>query len=377
MQFVPPGATLGVFGSGQLGRMFALAAIRMGYRINCYSPESGSPTGQVADKEFVGPYDDLDTVTAFAKSVQVATFEFENVASAAGETAAKFVPVHPSPYVLHTCQHRLREGVFLGENHFPVAESLIVGSLEDLKHAVITIGFPGVLKTAGFGYDGKGQVMIRAQADIAAAWEHLKTDEAIYERFIDFEKEISVVGSRSQDGQFSHFGVIENSHANHILDISFAPADVSSVLKQQAIDITQEIMIKLEVIGLLCVEMFVTKNGRILVNEIAPRPHNSGHLTIEACTTSQFEEQVRMICGLAHGSLDLVKPAAMANLLGDIWENGEPRWSELDQFPDVKLHLYGKKVARPGRKMGHLTTLAGTPKQAVARVKAAREALRS
>ncbi len=347
----------------------------MGYQVHCYSPEANSPTGAIAQREFAGSYDDLDAITAFAKTVQVITFEFENVSSLAGETAARFVPVFPAPNVLHVCQHRIREKTFLRDNGFPVPEFTIVRSLAELNQAAQKIGIPGVLKTAGFGYDGKGQAIIRNQSEIESAWQKLSTSEAIYEAFVEFEKEVSVVGARSQQGEFSHFGVIENSHAHHILDISFAPAAVSSELAKQAVAVAEGILRTLDIVGLLCVEMFVTKTGKILVNELAPRPHNSGHLTIEACAASQFEQQVRMISGLPVGDTTIRRPAAMANLLGDIWSSGEPNWSAVTGQSDLFLHLYGKAEARPGRKMGHLTALADTPEKAVENVRAARLAL--
>jgi 5-(carboxyamino)imidazole ribonucleotide synthase len=370
-----PGATLGVLGSGQLGRMFALAARRMGYRVHTFSPDNGTPTGQVADREVRGDYADLDAVAAFARGVDAVTFEFENVAAAAAEAAARYAPVRPAGAVLHTTQNRLREKGFLSQAGFPVAPYRAVRSGEELERALAEIGTPAVLKTAGWGYDGKGQARIDAAGGAAAAWAALGTDEAILEAFVDFEREISVVAARGEDGAFTHWGAIENRHRHHILDLSVSPAAVPPRVAAEAVEIARGILESLGVVGVLCVELFVGRDGRLLVNELAPRPHNSGHLTIDAAVTSQFEQQVRAVCALPLGSTELLRPAAMANLLGDLWQGGEPDWAAASRIPGVKLHLYGKTEARPGRKMGHLTALAATPEQAATRVQAAREAL--
>lgn len=370
-----PGATVGVLGSGQLGRMFTIAARRMGYRVHTFSPDGDTPTGQVADREVQASYDDLDAVRDFARAVDVVTFEFENVSSAAAGAAAEHAPVRPAGAVLHTTQHRLREKGFLRGAGFPVAPFAAVRSAAELREALALLGAPAVLKTAGWGYDGKGQVRIAAPEEADAAWESLRTDEAILEAFVDFEREVSVVAARGLDGSFAHFGVIANDHRHHILDVSVAPAPVPPELEREAVEIARGILEGLEVVGVLCVEMFLTRDGRLLVNELAPRPHNSGHLTFDACVTSQFEQQLRAICGLPLGSTELLRPAAMANLLGDLWQDGEPDWAAACRFPEVKIHLYGKAAARPGRKMGHLTAMADTPEAARRRVLAAREAL--
>lgn len=376
---VLPGATIGVLGSGQLGRMFAIAARRMGYRVHTLSPEDDTPTGQVADLEVNAAYDDLDAVRAFAGRVDLVTFEFENVPAAAAAAAAEHAPVRPSGAVLHTTQHRLREKTFLAGAGFPVAPFAVVGSAAELAAALERIGCPAVLKTAGWGYDGKGQAAIRSPEEAPAAWDATAGKaggEAVLEAFVDFEQEVSVVAARGLDGAFAHWGVIANRHRRHILDLSVAPAAVPARVAAEAVDLAREILERLEVVGVLCTEMFLTREGRLLVNELAPRPHNSGHLTFDASLTSQFEQQLRAICGLPLGATDLLRPAAMANLLGDLWEGGEPDWAAACRFPEVKLHLYGKAAPRPGRKMGHLTALAATPEEAAARVLAAREALR-
>ncbi|QQS40212.1 MAG: 5-(carboxyamino)imidazole ribonucleotide synthase [Acidobacteriota bacterium] len=374
---IPPGSTIGVFGSGQLGRMFAIEARKLGYRVHTYSPASDTPTGHVADFEIEADYRDLDRVRDFAREVDVVTFEFENVPSTTIETAAEFAPVHPKGDVLHTTQNRLREKTFLSTNGFPVARYSHVTSLDSLKAAVHDIGHPSVLKTAGFGYDGKGQRKVKSIDDCDDAFHGIGGEEAILESFIDFEKEVSVVAARDAEGSFSHFGVIENDHRNHILDVSFAPAEVTSKLRDEAIRITKGIAEEFDYVGTMCVEFFVTGNEDLLVNEIAPRPHNSGHLTFDASVTCQFEQQVRAVCGLPLGSTELLRPAAMANLLGDLWENGEPDWSRVLKDPDVKLHLYGKAEARPGRKMGHITAMADSPREAVRIVVDARNSLKN
>jgi len=372
-----PGATIGVFGSGQLGRMFAIEARKMGYRVHTFSPLRDTPTGQVADIETCSEYEDLDAVREFAKSVDVVTFEFENVPSAAVDAAAEFVDVHPRGEILHTTQNRLREKTFLSKNGFPHAAFRHVKVIEDLFHATDELGLPMVLKTAGFGYDGKGQMKIKERGEIDGAFAALDGRDAVLEVFVDFEKEVSVVCARAQDGEFAHYGVIENEHANHILDISFAPADVSEKVYNEAIEIARNIADKMGYVGTLCVEFFLTKDEKLLVNELAPRPHNSGHLTFDACVTSQFEQQLRAVCGLPLGSSEFYAPCAMANLLGDLWQNGEPDWAAALANSNVKVHLYGKTDAKPGRKMGHVTAIAETSEQAVKTVKEARARLNS
>jgi 5-(carboxyamino)imidazole ribonucleotide synthase len=372
-----PGATIGVLGSGQLGRMFALAARELGYRIHIYSPDNDSPAGQIGDQEFSYAYDDLGRIRDFARQVQVVTFEFENIPSASTAAAAECTLVRPDGRVLHITQNRLREKTFLATNGFPVTPFRRVNLLADLQAAVKELGLPAVLKTADFGYDGKGQTKITAPDQLEPAWKQLNGAEGIYEAFVSFRKEISVVAARTQGGQFAAFPVFENSHANHILDVTFAPADLESRLAAEAGELAAGILEKLDVVGLLTVEMFVTADGRLLVNELAPRTHNSGHLTIDACVTSQFEQQVRAVCGLPLGSPELRQPAAMANLLGDLWVSGEPRWAAALEDPCVKLHLYGKTHPRVGRKMGHLTASGRTTAEAVDRVRKARERLRN
>ena len=370
-----PGATIGVLGSGQLGRMFAIAARRMGYRVHTFSPDNDTPTGQVADREVQAAYDDLDAVREFARNVAVVTFEFENVPAPTAQAAAQFAPVRPAGSVLHITQHRLREKTFLSQAGFPVTPFVAVRSQGELDAALDRLGCPAVLKTAGWGYDGKGQFKIGSKGQSAEAWRSVNTGEAVLEAFVDFECEVSVVGVRGGDGAVVTFPVIENSHRNHILDLSCCPARISDSVAAEAAEITRGVLESLQCVGVLCVEFFVARDGRLLINELAPRPHNSGYLTIDACTTSQFEQQLRAICQLPLGSTELLRPAAMANLLGDLWQNGEPDWAAACALTDVKLHLYGKLQARPGRKMGHLTVLADDAESALARVELARRAL--
>ena len=372
-----PGATLGVMGSGQLGRMFAIAARRMGYRVHTFSPDSDTPTGQVADVESVGAYDDESAVREFARTVAVITFEFENVPSRTIEWAAEHCPVRPAGRVLHICQHRLREKEFLAGAGIPVAPFRKIGSAAELAAAAAEIGLPGVLKTAAFGYDGKGQRKLRPGDDLAEAWRPFEGQPAVLEKFITFEREISVIVARGLDGSMTTWPVCENEHANHILDVTLCPARLPAAVADRAAELARSIALALDLVGVLAVEMFLMHDGAVVVNELAPRPHNSGHFSFDASVTSQFEQQVRAVCGLPLGSTESLRPAAMANLLGDAWAGGEPDWTAAAAFPDVKIHLYGKASAKPGRKMGHLTAFGATVEQAAATVRAARAALAS
>jgi 5-(carboxyamino)imidazole ribonucleotide synthase len=371
-----PGSTIGVLGGGQLGRMFAMAARRLGYRVHTLAPDHDTPTGQIADVEVNASYDDLDAIRDFARAVDVVTFEFENVSAAAVDAAEAHAVVRPNGRALAIAQHRIREKTFVANLGIPVTPFAEVHSDVDLRNAIALVGCPAVLKTAAFGYDGKGQVAIASADRAGAAWEALGPVEAILEAFVDLDREISVIGARGVTGEWSHFAPFENAHVQHILDVTVSPADIAPEMAARAIDVTRQVMDALDYVGLLCIEFFVTRTGELFVNEIAPRPHNSGHLTFDACRTSQFEQQLRAICGLPLGSTEMLQPAAaMANLLGDLWVNGEPDWNAALAFPDVKLHLYGKTAARPGRKMGHLTATAATRDDARWLVLQAREAL--
>ena len=371
---VLPGATLGVLGSGQLGRMFALAARRMGYRVHVFSPDSDSPTGQVADREFSAAYDDLDALREFAHTVEVVTLEFENIPKSTVDAVNRIAPVRPAGHVLHTTQQRLREKTFLRDAGFAVTPFAGIESAGDVGNLDPSF-LPGVLKTAAWGYDGKGQCTVETLDEVRSRCEASPEDPFILEKFVDFEKEVSVVAARGLDGSVVCFDTVENAHANHILDVTVSPARSPVAVAQQAKEIARGVVEKLDVVGVLCVEFFLAQDGNLLINELAPRPHNSGHLTIDAHVTCQFEQQVRAICGLPLGSPEQLRPAAMANLLGDVWEGGEPNWPRACEIPEVKLHLYGKKDAKPGRKMGHLTATADTAETAIERVTAARQRL--
>lgn len=370
-----PGATIGIMGSGQLGRMFAIAARQMGYRVQVFSPDTDTPAGQLSDREVTGSYKDETAVREFARGVDLLTFEFENVPRQTIDWSAEECEVRPSGAVLHIAQNRLREKDFLSGAGLPVTAYRAVRSERELADALDTIGMPAILKSAAFGYDGKGQRFIGEPLASADLWRERPGDELILERAIDFEKEVSVIVARGPDGSIATFPVCENIHRDHILDITVVPARVTVEVEQAGARLARTIAEKLELVGLLAVEMFLQRDGQLLVNELAPRPHNSGHWSIEGCTTSQFEQHVRAVCGLALGSTEILQPSAMANLLGDLWANGEPNWAAALEAPGVHLHLYGKRDPRPRRKMGHLTATASNAESAIAAVSKAREAL--
>ncbi len=376
---ITPGKTIGILGGGQLGRMFAIAARRMGYRVHALDPAPDCPTGQVADVEWSAAYDDVDTALKFARAVDVVTFEFENVPYETLQRVAEVVPVHPAPLVLDTTRHRLREKTFLQTHGFPVAPFRAVQSQDDLRAAVAHLGTPCILKTATFGYDGKGQTRIDDPAQSDEAWRKLGQPMGVLEGFVRFACELSVIVARARTGEVVVFPVAENAHARHILDVTVVPARVPEATRRAAVELAVAVAKSLDLVGVLAVELFWLKDesvaGALLVNELAPRPHNSGHFSIDACVTSQFEQQLRAVCGLPLGDVELLRPVAMANLLGDEWAKGEPRWERALAVPDVKLHLYGKTEARPGRKMGHLTAMAASADEAEQKVRAARAAL--
>jgi 5-(carboxyamino)imidazole ribonucleotide synthase len=346
--------------------MLALAARQMGYGVHVYSSEPGSPAGALADIEYVGSYDDVEQVGNFAQTVDVLTFEFENVAAECAAAAEAHTVVRPAGRVLHVTQNRIREKSFLRDAGIPVTPFRAIYSADDL----VGFTYPAVLKTAAFGYDGKGQQKVTSLEHAREAFNALP-GPLIIEEFIPFRREVSVVAGRSVDGEFFHFGVIENAHAYHILDVSRGPVAMSG----PPIDVAKRIFEALDVVGVMCVEFFETVGGEYLVNEIAPRTHNSGHLTIEACTISQFELQLRMVCGLPAQQPEYLRGAgAMANLLGDRWSAGTPNWVAA-LATGAALHLYGKQDPRPGRKMGHLTAVASHPDDAAEIVIRARQKL--
>ena len=373
---IAPGAALGVLGSGQLGRMFAIAARRMGYRVHTFSPDTDTPAGQAADVEVVAEYEDLDALRAFARQVDVVTFEFENVPIAAIDAIEAITPVRPCGMALQTAQQRAREKQFLADRGFPTAPFARAATLDELWDAVARIGTPAVIKTAAFGYDGKGQHKVTTPADVEHIWTAIGHQEAVVEKFVNLQTEVSVVAARGMDGEITLYPPFENRHRDHILDVTTTPAAITPALAMRAAEITRHILEALQYVGVLCVECFVDTDGELLINEIAPRPHNSGHLTFDATVTSQFEQQVRAICALPLGSTRLLTPAAaMANLLGELWEDGEPNWAAASRFSDVKLHLYGKADPRRGRKMGHMTAMGRTTDEALDLVISARDAL--
>ncbi len=377
-QPILPGATLGVMGSGQLGRMFAIEARKMGYRIHTFSPDSDSPTGQIAEREVTASYEDEAAVRDFAKGISVLTFEFENVPSQTVEWAAEHCIVRPAGRVLHICQHRLREKEFLSGAGLPVAPFRKVTSADELAAAAKEIGLPGVLKTAAFGYDGKGQRKLMPGDDLAEAWKPFAGAPAVLEGFVKFEREISVLVSRGIDGAMATWPVCENEHANHILDITYCPARIPNAVAENARALAERVALSLDLVGVLAVEMFLLADGGIVINELAPRPHNSGHFSFDASVTSQFAQQVRAICGLPLGSTDSLAPAAMSNLLGDVWldsKTGTPDWAAALAIPGVHLHLYGKSEPKRGRKMGHITATGTNVEDAAAKARAARAAL--
>jgi 5-(carboxyamino)imidazole ribonucleotide synthase len=350
---IKPGATIGILGGGQLGRMTALAAAELGYRCHIYSPEADSPASHVARAETVGAYDDRTALSTFARDVDVVTYEFENIPVDPVEFLAGLVPVRPSPDVLATCQDRLKEKDFLNSIGVATAPFQEVSSAAGLARAVRDLGRPSVLKTAVLGYDGKGQVMIRPDTDLDQAWRQMGAPRGVLEGFVDFTQEISVIVARGLDGVHAAYVPVENQHRHHILDQTIAPARISPEVTMRAEAVATHIAQKLDLAGVVAVEMFVERGDTVLVNELAPRPHNSGHWTIDACIASQFEQLVRAICGLPLGSPERHSDAVMKNLIGDDIN----QWPEIVKDPTARLHLYGKREARPGRKMGHVTRL--------------------
>ena len=365
-----PGSTIGCLGGGQLGRMFALAARKMGYRVHTVDPTPDSPTGQISDREYNVPFTDIATLTEFSRGVDVVTYEFENIPVEALDALASKVVLRPGRNVLYTTQNRLREKNFLAGAGFPVAPYRVVQTEAELRAAVAEIGCPCVLKTADFGYDGKGQRKITYETDLAEVWKKHSACNGVLEAWVPFAAELSVVIGRGtllqedEERQMVAFPPTLNDHENHILATSVAPAPLAASILARAQSIAGAIAKELDVIGLLAVEFFLTKRGDLLVNELAPRPHNSGHYSFDACVTSQFEQQLRAVCGLPLGETRLLSPVLMRNLLGDVWANGTPNWSGLLALPGLRLHLYGKSEPRVGRKMGHYCVLSATLDQA-------------
>jgi len=373
---VHPPASIAVIGSGQLGRMFIQAAQQMGYQAGVLSATSETPAAQVANWTVLGPPDHLPALRALADRAEAITVEFENVSAPALRWLARRRIVRPGWRTLWVSQDRCREKTFLARHDIPHAPWRPVRTDDELGAAVRALGLPLILKTSASGYDGKGQVLVEKAADAEAAWRSLGKTSCVAEAWVEFAVELSVVVARGRDGRSAAFPPGLNHHEKHILSTTTSPAPVGPIVAQEAREAAFAVAQALGAVGVLCVEFFLTSAGRLLVNEIAPRPHNSGHLTIEAACSSQFDQQVRTLCGLPLGDCSLSSSAAMVNLLGDLWADGEPRWEQaMRDDPGVKLHLYGKRTAKPGRKMGHLTVLDPDSQTALARALAARRAL--
>jgi 5-(carboxyamino)imidazole ribonucleotide synthase len=361
-----PDAMLGMLGGGQLGRMFTLAAHSMGYRVAVLDPDPLSPAGAIADMHLKAAYQDLDALQTLADTCAAVTTEFENVPAESLRWLSTHCTVRPSGDSVAVVQDRLREKRFLAANGFAVAPHAALEHSADCDRVDAAL-FPGILKRARFGYDGKGQAQVSDRGELGRAFEALGAEPCVLERLVDLACEVSVVAARGAGGETLAFPLAENRHRNGILDVSIVPARVAPHLARQAEEAARAIADSLGYCGVLAVEFFVTTGGALLVNEIAPRPHNSGHYTIDACITSQFEQQVRTLCGLPLGATRLLAPIVMVNLLGEVWQHGAPPWEKLLRCPEVKLHLYGKHEARSGRKMGHYTVLASDADAALER----------
>lgn len=354
---IMPGAMLGVLGGGQLGRMFVQAAQQMGYAVTVLDPDPSSPAGRVADAFICAAYDDAAALQTLGQNCAAVTTEFENIPAKSLRKLTQYCIVSPDADSVSIAQNRVREKQFLAGSGFAVASFAVIAQPQDIATQDVAQFLPGILKVSQFGYDGKGQIKVTTVAELQAAYERLNHAVCVLEKFMPLKCEISVVVARGGNGEVVTFPVSENQHVNGILDVSIVPARISPLLAERTQDIACQVAGKLNYQGVLCVEFFVLHDDALLINEIAPRPHNSGHYSIDACITSQFEQQVRTLCGLPLGSIAQTNPAVMVNLLGDIWHNGDPDWNIVLQHASAKLHLYGKTEARPGRKMGHFTVL--------------------
>ena len=372
-----PGAWIGLLGGGQLGRMFTIAARSMGYRVAVLDPDPLSPAGHIADRHFKQPYADEVTLAELGRLCAVVTTEFENVPAQALSFLAPLCPVHPGPEALAIAQDRVREKTFARAHGIETARFHAVHSTADLDGAWAEVNGPSILKTSRLGYDGKGQRTVMTREEAQRAFEDFGGVACILEERVSLERELSVVLARTASGQIASFPAGENRHVDGILDTTMVPADVSPDLADRARVAAETLARALDYVGVLGVELFVVAGDRLLFNEMAPRPHNSAHYTMDACVTDQFEQQVRAVCGLPLGETALLSPVCMVNLLGDLWQHGPPRWDLALANPRAKLHLYGKHEARPGRKMGHLNLLAPTPQSARTEALAARGQLTS
>ena len=370
-----PNATLGVLGGGQLGRMFTLAAYSMGYRVVVLDPDPHSPAGLIADQHIKANYRDHAALQLLGDECAAVTTEFENVPAESMEYLEKLCAVRPNAGAVRIAQDRIREKTFAQDHGLATAAFAAIYEDADIVAAVETLTAPLVMKTASLGYDGKGQVQVNTLAEARNAFEQLGNTACVLEEMVDLECEISVILARSINGQTAVYPVGENRHVNGILDTTIVPATLDASLGEQAIDMAVRLADSIEYCGILAVEFFYTRQGELLINELATRPHNSGHYTAHACATSQFEQQVRMMCGLPPGDTQMLSPVVMTNLLGDIWKDGEPDWQQVLNESQAHLHLYGKKEARPGRKMGHINCLAEDVEQALATTARIRSAL--
>ena len=368
-------ACLGMLGGGQLGRFFVLAAHDLGYRVVVLDPDPDSPAGRVADEHLHAAYDDPWALERIENTCEAVSTEFENIPAQTLERLARRLPVRPGAAAVSTAQDRLREKTFLQACGFPTAPFAPVRDDEELASAATRVGLPAILKRAAFGYDGKGQIRIGTAADLPAAFAQLGRITCVLERQLDLALELSVVLARSAVGDTVVYPLAENQHRDGILHLSLVPARVDADLAARALGMARDIAAALAYEGVLAVEFFLTRSGELLVNEIAPRPHNSGHYSLDACTTSQFEQQLRVLCGLPLGAPRLLSPAVMVNLLGDLWAEGTPDWTPVFAAPGARLHLYGKREPRPGRKMGHFTVLDESVDAALATARAIHEAL--
>jgi 5-(carboxyamino)imidazole ribonucleotide synthase len=371
---IQPGATLGLLGGGQLGRMFTQAAQRMGFEVVVLDPDPASPAGRIASHHIQAQYEANEALTAMGRSVRAVTTEFENVPATSLQFLRQFCPVRPGPEALTVTQDRLAEKAFAVAQGLGTAAYAPVLSEAACEAAFHAVGAPALLKTARLGYDGKGQAPIGTLEQLRQTFRRFDAQPCVLERRLALRLEISVVLTRGADGQVVALPVAENRHVHGILDTTVVPARVSDALARQARAAASDLAAAMDYVGTMAVEFFVVGDDQLLVNEIAPRPHNSGHFSLDATATDQFEQQVRALAGLPLGDPQLLSPAAMVNLLGDLWQRGEPRWDRALADPRVHLHLYGKTEPRPGRKMGHITVLADTPDDALQRALAARSA---
>jgi 5-(carboxyamino)imidazole ribonucleotide synthase len=372
-----PGATVGVLGGGQLGRMFTLQARTMGYRVAVLDPDPQSPAGGVADRHLRAGYDDEAALVELSRCCAAVTTEFENVPSQALQRLAQSTVVRPPVTAVAIAQDRIAEKSFFQKHGFPTPRFQSVRNPAELRAAMAAIRGPALLKTSRLGYDGKGQAVVTSEAEAAAAFQKLGSVPGVLEEQVELDCELSVILARGHDGEVVPFPPAENRHERGILETSVVPARVSERLIREARELATAVSESMDYVGVLGVELFISGQGRLLINELAPRPHNSGHYTLDACSADQFEQQLRALCGLPLAQPWLLSPVAMINLLGDLWAGGEPRWQEALRRSGVRLHLYGKAEARPGRKMGHLNCLAPSAEQALALAIETRNALRA